>query len=283
MTINFSPTNLQARPASGNNFRASISRTAPSRNRNDAQEHHRQRELRLREREETHIEAFRGSINQALVANAAAREQRDNVLRAREAISGQISHLQSLTASENETATERTERISRLISQGLLPESFDQNDYNRLMSHINQEIREIASEIPAVQEELEQLEENLIKSDEQTAQRVAMLEEMINSILENRAERDRLNLAIELKLLKIDPEEDNAQADALLLLSHARDKLTEKSLEIPPEQTRQRERIQAQIDRLNSAIEKQLDLDEIIQGFVYPNDDDDDSVINLQL
>lgn len=163
-----------------------------------------------------------------------------------------------------------------------MPESFDQNDYNKLMSHINQEIREISAELPALLEELEALEKELTISDEQTAARVALLEEMINAILENRAERDRLNMAIELKLIKLD-EEDSPQANALLMLSHARDKLTEKSLDLPPEDVRQRERIQSQIDRLNTAIEKQLDLEELIKGFLYPNDDDDESVINLQL
>lgn len=55
MTINFSPTAMQMGTVRDHHFRATIMR--PSRNRNDALSQHRQRETRLREREETHIEA----------------------------------------------------------------------------------------------------------------------------------------------------------------------------------------------------------------------------------
>ncbi|MCL1862993.1 MAG: hypothetical protein FWF78_05465 [Defluviitaleaceae bacterium] len=258
MNINFS-TNRPIQ--NNNNFRAERLR-APSaiRNRGDARHQHRQREARLREREEARIEVLRSGITEALTSNASIREQFEQTSLANDSLQGLIESLQS--PRENETSEEMHERLTRLA--------------------------EALAELPATQESLIKLEEQLAESDIHTIERVAKLEELIATITEARAERDRLNLSIELKLSKLHPDEDNAQLDAIFLLSHARDKLSEKALEIQPEteqrnQERKLERIQEQINRLNAAIEKMLDIPDDAHDYLYNNDPNDDSLININV
>jgi peptidoglycan hydrolase CwlO-like protein len=217
--------------------------------------------------ETARIDTLRALKAQIIGDNAAVRGLRDRAESEAAGLAARLRGLDALVGSGDESAEARDERISALISRGLLTENFTQSEYTAAIQEINTQIQEITADLSKLNDNMEKLDEAVLASDEYMLKRVGELAELIEQVLQARDERELLNIAAEAKLEvrsrgRVSPV-TGAQLEAISLLSEARDMLSKKALELAPENgsssaKTQVSRLNEQIAKLNAAIEELL-------------------------
>jgi len=264
---------------------------------NDARLQAREREIRLREKEDLRIESLRGLMSAAVSDNASMREF---LTQSRDSIETLSRNIRDLRGQLNEPGANE--------------------------ASIREQLRYYATELFALKDGLSGLESTLGQSDENMAEQLAKLQALIDAIMQARDERDHLNISVELQRKKLEQEEIQqereeiaeerranregdtpretprafsvammgARMDGIDMMSLARDKLSKEAMNTQPTDELDRrglnrvETLQDKVSRMNTAIAKNIEdmysNSQALQELqLLREDDDDEFVVNIRL